>query len=199
MESAFISSYEKFIEVDGKTYGGSDEIFRINPELSDFSREFASGFISVVDILIYELHKAADALGTYKKLSFTIEEYSNLLRNYIDSNAYRQFGFMSVNAMEGYLKRFSDYRRLKFKIETKRDFVSGNYFKSLIYESIKNDHPLILQVNPELEFKRFSVITGIEDEKITLSSNGGKFTKNINEIYKIGDLKTGILNLEVII
>lgn len=193
---------EEFVCIDEIYYGGSEEILYLEDSLCDFSKHFSTGSFALTDILIYELNKYEKIIGTMGKYLLTREEYANTLRNYVDSMAYRQFGFLSVNAIASYLERFSNKRRIKFDINLRRDFFSEKQFLDFIVRGLENDHPIILQVgkkNQNDKVENFTVVTGLEKENLILSSKGSKIEVPISDVFKFGDRELGALFIQVVL
>lgn len=191
---------ESFINIEDKYYGGSLEILVNNEDLRDFSVTESSGYFSVNDILLYELRKFSDTLGTFPKKLLSIEEYINLLRNHIDSKAYRFMGFISIVAMKNFFKRFSDKRKIKIETYIIRDIISKSLFINFIKEGLKNDHPIILQLrkrNPN-KFPKFSVITGINENALTFSMDGVLREIKIEDVFDYQDLELGLLYINIL-
>lgn len=198
MESYKIEGIEKFIQIDDKYYGGNIEVLERNKELSDFSKSQTSGFFSLTDVLIYEFNKYSKTMGTFGKLELTLEEYGNFLRNYINSQAFRFLGFVSINSIENYIKRFGKKRRLEIKTNLKRDFISLSLFEKFINKGLEQNHPVILQMGKrEKDFPKYSVILGIDDENLTLSMRGKKEEIKVSEIFKYDDVELGLLYMEI--
>ena len=167
MLSYKIKGIDTFINIEDTYYGGSQNIIDETSSLGGFSKSESSGFFSLTDILIYELNKYSNSLGTIGKNNLTLEEYSNLLRNYIDSQAYRFLGFISVNAIKKFIERFSVIRRIKLQTYVNRNLVSLAIFKKFIIDALLKDHPIILQIgkNRNKDYPKYSIIVGIEDRK----------------------------------
>jgi phosphoglucomutase len=200
MLSYKIKGIDTFINIEDTYYGGSQNIIDETSSLGGFSKSESSGFFSLTDILIYELNKYSNSLGTIGKNNLTLEEYSNLLRNYIDSQAYRFLGFISVNAIEKFIERFSVIRRIKLQTYVNRNLVSLAIFKKFIIDALLKDHPIILQIgkNRNKDYPKYSIIVGIEDESLILSMNGEKRVLNINNIFDYNDIELGLLYMEVL-
>lgn len=197
-----INGFEEFIKIEdeiGSFYGGGSELIDLNPELVEFSSNDPSGFFTLTDLLIYELNKYSDELGTIDKYVFDIEEYSNFLRNYIDSKPYRLMGFVSINSMANYIVRFSKKRRLDLNVFIERNFPSQSLFVEFIEEGLDKDHPIILQMGKRKDklFPKYSLILGITDNKLLLSMDGKKRQISISDIFDFQDIEIGLLYINI--
>lgn len=200
MINSYKLSRDVYITIDDIYYGGSSEILYLEEGLEDFSKYFSAGALTLTDVLTYELNKFSKKLGTMGKYELSREEYGNILRNTIDSVAYRQFGFLSVNSIKGYLNRFSDKRRIKLNISIRRDFSSEKQFLDFISKALENDHPIILQLGQKtkaLDLENFIVITGYEDGILTVASKGEKFEIALHSLFHYDDREFGALYIEV--
>lgn len=200
MSKYSIKDMDNFIKIDDRYYGGNLYIIESIDSLSGFSKSESSGFFSLVDILIYELNKFSKSLGTLGKWNLTTEEYSNLLRNYIDSQAFRLLGFISINSIENYISRFSINRRIQIKTYLTRNLVSMELFKQFIKKALLDDHPLIVQMGrrKNKDYPKYAVIVGLDDDYLILSMRGEKIKIKTSEIFQYDDVEMGLLFLEVL-
>ena len=199
MNNNIINLEGEFINIEDEFYRGSSQLFNECEELNDFSIVDSSGFFSINDILLYELRKFSDTLGTFPKEVVTKEEYCNLLRNHIDSKAYRFMGFISIDSIDGYLQKFSRNRRININRILLRDIVSKSIFKKFISDGLSKDHPVILQLrrrNPN-KFPKYSVITGINENTLTFSMDGYKKEIKLDDVFDFQDLELGLLYIEL--
>lgn len=188
-----------FINIEDKYFGGSSEIFK-EIETRDFSRIEPSGFLCLNDLLLYEFRKFSDELGTFPGNKYTIEEYTKLLRNHIIYKAYRFMGFVSVDSIETYIKKFSEDRRIKISTYVKRDFASRQIFENYIIKFLEKDHPLILQKKSRnnLNLPKYIMILGHSEDYLLCSVNGEKRNIKISDIYDFEDREIGLFTLEII-
>lgn len=200
MSNYKIKGIDKFIYIEDTYYGGNQMIFDKISNLGGFSKSESSGFFSLTDMLIYELNKYSNSLGTIGKYDFTLEEYSNFLRNYVDSPAYRLLGFISVNAIDKFIYRFSNNRKFDVKTHFNRNLVSLSIFKRFVISALSEDHPIILQMGkrPNKNYPKYSVIVGLENDSLILSMDGEKKILNISEIFDHNDIEMGLLYMEVL-
>lgn len=191
---------ENFICIDKIYYGGHPYILEGGPDLDDFTRLSYSGFFSLVDVMLYEMNKFSSSMGTLGRNDLTLDEYSKFLRNYINSKAYRLVGFVSINSMEGYIKRFSKSRRLDINTHLKRNFISLSLFKNFIAQALEEGHPLILQMGKRIDkiFPKYSVIVGMEDDFLIVSMRGSKEKLSFSEVFDYRDFEMGLLYWEII-
>lgn len=197
-----INDWNNFIKIqneDNIYFGGSKDVLYLNPELVDFNSTEPSGFFALTDLLIYELNKYSDSLGTTDKSDFDIEEYSNFLRNYINSKPYRLMGFVSINSMANYLVRWSKKRRLDLNIYLERNFASESLFTDYIIEGLNDNHPIILQLGKRKEknYPKYSVILGFEGNRLLLAMDGKKRSISISDIFNYQDVEIGLLYINI--
>ena len=200
MSNYKIKGIDKFIKIDDTYYGGNQMIFDKTTNLGGFSKSESSGFFSLTDTLIYELNKYSNSLGTIGKYDFTLEEYRNFLRNYVDSPAYRLLGFISVNAIDKFIYRFSNNRKIDIKTHFNRNLISISIFKRFIIRALFADHPIILQMGKRRDknYPKYSVIVGLENDSLILSMDGEKKILNISEVFDYNDIEMGLLYMEVL-
>lgn len=190
---------DNFINIDNKYYGGAKNLIRDSEKLFSFNLKVSSGIISLADLLIYEFSKYSDTLGTVGNLNLELEIYENLLRNYIDRDAYRKNGFISVDGMKRYILDFSRRRKIDIKTNVYRDFTSKTLFIDIIKKGLENNHPLILQSG----YKRLSnidqyvIITGITDDSFYISNNGKRQEYKISDLFNFSDPQLSLFYIEI--
>ncbi len=190
---------DNYINVDYKYYGGAKDLIRNSDKLFSFNPKVLSGIISIADLLIYEFSKFSDTLGTIGNLNLELEIYENLLRNYIDRDAYRKNGFISVDGMRRYILDFSRRRKIDIKTNVYRDFTSKTLFIDIIKKGLENNHPLILQSG----YKRLSnidqyvIITGITDDSFYISNNGKREEYKISDLFNFSDPQLSLFYIEI--
>lgn len=190
---------DNFINIDNKYYGGAKDLIRNSDKLFSFNPKVLSGIISIADLLIYEFSKFSDTLGTIGNLNLELEIYENLLRNYIDRDAYRKNGFISVDGMRRYILDFSRRRKIDIKTNVYRDFTSKTLFIDIIKKGLENNHPLILQSG----YKRLSnidqyvIITGITDDSFYISNNGKREEYKISDLFNFSDPQLSLFYIEI--
>lgn len=178
--------------------GGSLEILDLVPELKDFSKDQASGFFSLTDLLLYEFAKFSQTKGTRGDLNLDLEAYSKFLRNYIDSRPYRRFGFLSLAAIEAYILRLADRRRIIIDTKLRQGFISKSLFENFIDKALENDHPLILQVGKRknLSFGKYSLIVGKDGDSLRLVEGGQEKVEKISNIFSFSDPNLALLYID---
>lgn len=187
------------INTEEKSYfGGAADLLEYDPALKDFSKAQASGFFALADLLLYEFAKYSTSKGTRGDLNFDVESYSKFLRNYIDSKAYRYFGFLSLRSIEAYIKRLADKRRIEIKTNYHANFISQNIFIKIIDQALERDHLLLLElgIRQGFDYPKYALIIGREDDSLILASRGEKKVEKISNIFSYSDYRLGLLYIE---
>lgn len=188
-----------FINIEDIYFGGTSSLISENEELKDFKSLDPSGFFALNDILIYELRKYKDSLGTYPKDKLSLDEYIKLLRNHIMSKAYRFIGFINVDSMSRYIKKFSKERRIDIESYFLRDFASKQIFLNFLKEALSNDHPVILQRKRlnNSNLCKYSLVIGIHENKLLIVTDGKKKLISFNEAFDLTDVEMGLLYINI--
>ena len=199
MERKNIKSDFININTEEKSYfGGSVDLLEYDLDLKDFSRSQSSAYFALTDLLLYELAKYSETKGTRGDLNFDVDSYSKFLRNYIDSNAYRYFGFLSLRSIEAYIKRLAERRRIEIKTIYQDNFISQNIFIKTIDQALEKDHPLLMElgIRQGFNYPKYSLIIGREDDSLILASRGEKKVEKISNIFSYSDYRLGLLYIE---
>lgn len=200
MNNKEIKLNSSFVNIENKYFGGTVEILNLNKDLKDFSQAQSSGFFAITDVLLYELSKFSSKWGTLGSLDINFDSYSKFLRNYIDSKAYRCFGFINLCSVERYIVRLAKKRRIKIKTHYFSEFVSSSIFQKQIEKALIKNHPIILETGSreKLDFPKYSVIVGLENDYIYISARGSLEKIRFSRIFDYQDKNLGLLFMEII-
>ena len=199
MERKKIKSDFININTEEKSYfGGTADLLDFDLALKDFSKTQSSGFFALTDLLLYEFAKYSETKGTNGDLNFDFDSYSKFLRNYIDSKAYRYFGFLSLRSIEAYIKRLAAKRRIEIKTSYHANFISQNIFIKIIDQALEKDHPLLMElgIRQGFDYPKYSLVIGREDDSLILASRGEKKVEKISNIFSYSDYRLGLLYIE---